>query len=290
MARQYKCPSRKRSDPVKIDTPNAPTKAKAEHHHPIIELADSSTTSATPPNLLTLPRELRDKILKYLMVIGVVDLEVYVSRNPEYWIDDDPIPQNTTPEDASRSGAHARSNQNYRPSPQASAQLLRSCKMLYEQAHPTLYGDNIFYSQSWNARREDFLPFRCGLDVDHESKYRAIKHVYIGGGPWSGYEVWKMLRGLPYLRSCSVVGTGYDPVQKDSEALVRHVKQIYRSNRGIFNGARPLLYGRPYDCCQLGLVTRADRPGEDWALHVSSFSRGAFSQNQHVPDKRAEQD
>lgn len=102
MAKQYKRPDRKRRNPsqgeiggaaVVINASSARMEASnAEDQYRDIKFAESCTTNTTPPTLLTISRELRDKILKYCMVIGVVDLEVYRSRPPMYWADYDPIP------------------------------------------------------------------------------------------------------------------------------------------------------------------------------------------------------
>lgn len=71
------------------------------------------------------------------MVIGVIDLGAYTDT---YWTGGDPRPKWAMEKRFLKTYADL-----YRPSPQASTQLLRCCKVLYQEAFPILYGDNTFY-------------------------------------------------------------------------------------------------------------------------------------------------
>ncbi|QDS76859.1 hypothetical protein FKW77_003405 [Venturia effusa] len=278
MPKQSKRPSRKNKNRSRAEmgprsanidaSERKPDASNAEHKQGLIDSVEPTTMNTTPATLLTIPQELRDKILRYCMVIGVVDLAAYISKHPKYWTDDDPAPE----EDAGKAiGASHKREVDHRPSPQASAQLLQCGKILYEEALPILYGDNIFYWQYSATARTALLPVDT---VDHETKYSAIKHIYICSGPWNEYDIKVLLGKMSNLRSCSIVGTGYNPLQKDDEALVRHIKQIFRSNLSIFKGSVPWRYSSSRDwSVHLGLATQADQPGKDWAIHMDVPSR-----------------
>lgn len=192
------------------------------------------------------------------MVIGVIDLGAYTDT---YWTGGDPRPKWAMEKRFLKTYADL-----YRPSPQASTQLLRCCKVLYQEAFPILYGDNTFYfdwfffwARSWRKQ----LNFSRILP--------AIRHIYVGNSIWLHQptvdEVQEMLKAMPNLRTYGMVGTHYNHLQENDKELVHRVKIIVRQNGDIFRG----IAATSRDV-EVGLVTIPDQPGKTWAPYVNCLT------------------
>lgn len=203
---------------------------------------------APPSNLLTLPNEIRDKIIRYCMVISAIDLDHEYS----WLIARYPIMIITT----------------NRPSPQASAQLLRCCKQLYREALPILYGDNILSLSSYEMN----FDFYDSRKFYYLSILPMVKHVCFSSGSPNAWNTREMLKEMPKLRSWSMGGLEYGLKQDDKE-LVKEVKTIVRSARNLFKG----IAASPRDI-KIGLVTRADQPGKRWSTDRSWCSKSTYIQ------------
>jgi hypothetical protein len=116
-------------------------------------------------NLLGLPREIRDKILKNCLVIGIA------------------FPY------------HDKAYRTFKP-PYAASQILRVCRLLYEEALPILWGTNIICFHDLSDLKR-FLSF-SSVDVQ-----TMIHHIWIRRQFGLGSNI-SMLGILPNLRSLHI--------------------------------------------------------------------------------------
>jgi hypothetical protein len=126
-------------------------------------------------SLLSMPREIRDKVLRNCLVIGLAfrypDRRAYTCRNFK--------------------------------SPDTSTQILRVCKTLYEEALPILYGANILCFNDLKELKQ-FLSY-SSHDVE-----AMIHHIYMRNQRGLANNL-SMLSILPNLRSLHVLSTGFIP-------------------------------------------------------------------------------
>jgi len=127
--------------------------------------------------LLGMPREILDKILKNIPLVGVVDL-CHLSR--------DNYQMARIFEDS-----------------EASAQLLRICKTIYEAGVPVLYGDNILFFSH-------FFTLEDWLLKQHQQTKTAIKYIltlHLHSFHTKSCEIHTNMRNtLPNLREVFILG------------------------------------------------------------------------------------
>lgn len=158
-----------------------------------------------PPNLLTLPREIRDKILRYCPVIGVMYIPEIDGGGYPYpgWV----------------AYLFDRPNRfmGYLETPRALEQLLQCCKMLYAEGLPILYGENVLYFSS---------PYRMRKSLLRRKNICAeVKHVFAGSAPDNTF-VHDMLTAMPKLKTFDMLHG--KSTEREDQAIVQQIKALYR--------------------------------------------------------------
>lgn len=164
------------------------------------------------PNFLGLARELRDKILRYCMFIGIIPFE----KSPCVGnLMLDRYNHSTTPQCSLGYNS------------QASSQILRCCKMIYDEALPILYGENVLY---FNFPGEKLVKtFSWNPKIVAE-----IKHTYIGAGPHKA-KTFKMLAVMPKLKSFGYSFTEHLPLRYPEDQVLKRIKKKFQYSSFVFH-------------------------------------------------------
>ncbi|RDI80349.1 hypothetical protein Vi05172_g9665 [Venturia inaequalis] len=120
------------------------------------------------PELLGMPREILDRILRDSLVTGIIARK---ASHPAF------------------------------AKPKSAVPLLRTCKILYEAGLPIFYGENVFYFS-------EFHELASWIGKQRVYNKGMVRHVLVGDNTGAGKDRVRAWVALPGLKSYNILGSG----------------------------------------------------------------------------------